>query len=439
MKDTPSMTGKTVLITGGTGGIGRAAAIGLTALGARVGITGRDRARAEVAAAAIARESGNPAVDVFVADMSSQTEVRRLAAEVLAEYPRLDVLLNNVGGFWAHRHVTADGRERTFALNHLAPFLLTSLLLERLMASAPARVVTVSSGAQGMGKIDFDDLMGERSYSGQRAYNQSKLANVMFTYELARRLAGTGVTATVLHPGMTNTAFSAEDPSRVFAPLVMVMRPFMRSPEKGATTSVFLASSADGRGSDVQVLRRRPSQGLATGCERHDVIDGQVARRVGRTLVARTPVTVLAMPGAEHAGAEASPGPRAVEGVVPAAVGLPSVLGAATTSAAGDDTTDRAQLHPRIVGELAGAVYSPAVLRRGDQSVPHNRQCGGDVAPTLLAAASPARDGSRRRSWGSTLPLWPGVTRRQWTSVPARKTLMPRSVATRNPSSRCLR
>ena len=159
------------------------------------------------------------------------------------------------------------------------------------------------------------------------------------------------------------------------------------------------------------------------------MVHGEVSRSVGVALVARTPVTVLAMPGAEHAGAEA-PGPRAVEGVVPAAVGLPSVLGAATTSAAGDDTTDRAQLHPRIVGELAGAVYSPAVLRRGDQSVPHNRQCGGDVAPTLLAAASPARDGSRRRSWGSTLPLWPGVTRRQWTSVPARKTLMPRSVAT---------
>ncbi len=203
---TPSMTGKTVLITGGTGGIGRAAAIGLASMGARVGITGRDRDRAKRAAAAIARESANSAVDVFVADMSSQTEVRRLASEVLCAYPRLDVLLNNVGGFWAHRHATADGLEHTFALNHLAPFLLTSLLAKRLIASAPARVVTLSSGAQGMGKIDFDDLMGERKYSGQRAYCQSKLANVMFTYELARRLEGTGVTATALHPGVTRTA-----------------------------------------------------------------------------------------------------------------------------------------------------------------------------------------------------------------------------------------
>jgi retinol dehydrogenase-14 len=242
------MAGKTVLVTGGTGGLGRAAAVGLAAVGARVGITGRDRARAEAAAAAIRRQSGNPAVDVFVGDLSSQAEVRRLAEEVLVAYPRLDVLLNNVGGFWSHRHVTADGLEHTFALNHLAPFLLTSLLLERLVASAPARIVTVSSGAQAMGRIDFDDLMGEPSYSGQRAYNQSKLANVMFTYELARRLDGTGVTATAVHPGMTNTAFSAEDPSKVFAPLVKVMRPFMRSAARGADTAVWLASSPEAAG-----------------------------------------------------------------------------------------------------------------------------------------------------------------------------------------------
>lgn len=242
---TSAKAGKTVLITGGTGGIGRATAIALAGQGARVGITGRDRTRAEAAAAAIARETGAQAVDIFVADLSSQAEVRRLAAEVLAAYPRLDVLVNNVGGFWAHRHVTADGLERTFALNHLAPFLLTNLLLDRLAASAPARVVTVASGAQALGTIDFDDLMGERAYSGQRAYNQSKLANVMFTYELARRLAGAGVTANALHPGVVNTSFSAEDPARGFAPLVRLMRPFMRSPERGADTSVYLASSPD--------------------------------------------------------------------------------------------------------------------------------------------------------------------------------------------------
>lgn len=242
------MKGKTVLITGGTGGIGRAAAVGLASMGARVGITGRDRTRAEEAAARIAETSGNQMVDVFVADMSSQIEVRRLADEVLAAYPRLDVLVNNVGGFWSHRHMTADGLEHTFALNHLAPFLLTHLLLERLTAGEPARVVTVSSGAHAMGRIDFDDLMGEQSYSGQTAYNQSKLANVMFTYELARRLERTAVTANVLHPGMTNTAFSAEDPARKMAPIVLAARPFMRSPEKGADTAVYLASSSEVEG-----------------------------------------------------------------------------------------------------------------------------------------------------------------------------------------------
>lgn len=243
MADTGLMTGKTVLITGGTGGIGKAAAIGLAAMGARVGITGRDRARAVDAAAEITHGSGNPAVDLFVADMSSQAEIRRLATGVLATYPRLDVLLNNVGGFWAHRHLTADGLEHTFALNQLAPFLLTNLLLDRLIASSPARVVTVSSGAHSMGKIDFDDLMGERSYSGSRAYNQSKLANVMFTYELARRLEGTGVTSNALHPGLTSTAFSAEDPA--LGLLVRIMRPFMRSPAKGADTAAYLASAAE--------------------------------------------------------------------------------------------------------------------------------------------------------------------------------------------------
>ena len=254
------MTGKTVLITGGTGGIGRATAIRLASMGARVGIVGRELGRAQRAAAEICSESGNAVVDAFGADMSSQAGVRQLASHVLAVYPRLDVLINNVGGFWSHRHVTADGLERTFALNHLAPFLLTSLLLDRLIASAPARIVTVSSAAQSIGTIAFDDLMGERKYSGQQAYNQSKLANVMFTYELARRLTGTGVTATALHPGMTNTSFSAEDPSRVFAPLVMVMRPFMKKPERGADTPVYLASSPAADGLTGQFFSNRESK-----------------------------------------------------------------------------------------------------------------------------------------------------------------------------------
>ena len=240
---TRPMAGKTVLITGGTSGIGRATAIGLAELGARVAITGRDLGRVEAAAVEIRLATANPDVDAFAADLSSQAEVRRLAAQVLDAYPRLDVLVNNVGGFWATRHVTADGLERTFALNHLAAFLMTELLLDRLKASAPARVVTVSSGAQSLGTIDFDDLQGERKYSGQTAYNQSKLASVMFTFELARRLEGSGVTATVLHPGVVSTEFGAEDPSRIFKLIVPLYRPFMKTPRQGAATSIYLASS----------------------------------------------------------------------------------------------------------------------------------------------------------------------------------------------------
>ena len=242
------MAGKTALVTGGTGGIGRATAAGLAALGARVGITGRDKARTQAAADQIVRESGNPAVDAFAADMSCQAEVRALAVAVRSAYPRLDVLVNNVGGFWATRHLTADGLERTFAVNHLAAFLLTGLVLDRLKGSAPARIVTVSSNAQAAGRLNFDDLQGERSYSGQRAYSQSKLANIVFTYELARRLEGTGVTATALHPGLVRTSFSAEDPSRLSKVMIPLLRPFMKAPARGAATSIYLASAPEAEG-----------------------------------------------------------------------------------------------------------------------------------------------------------------------------------------------
>jgi len=241
---TGSMAGKTVLVTGATSGIGRATAAGLAAMGARVAITGRDHERAERAAGEIGTATGGR-VDVFVADLSSQAEVRRLAGEVLQTYPRVDVLVNNVGGYWNTRHVTADGLERTFALNHLASFLLTNLLLDRLKQSAPARVVTVSSGAQANGRIDFDDLQGERSYSGARAYSQSKLANVLFTYELARGLQASVVTANALHPGVVRTSFGAEDPGGVQRLFVPLMRPFMKAPAQGAATSIHVASSPD--------------------------------------------------------------------------------------------------------------------------------------------------------------------------------------------------
>jgi NAD(P)-dependent dehydrogenase (short-subunit alcohol dehydrogenase family) len=263
------MRGSIVLVTGGTGGIGLATATGLAALGARVGIVGRSAGRGNDAAATVREHVPSAQVDVFEADLSSQADVRRLAGEVEATYPRLDVLVNNVGGYWAHRHVTADGLERTFALNHLAPFLLTHLLLDRLVASAPSRVVTVSSGAQSMGRIDLDDLQGEHSYSGQRAYNQSKLANVLFTYELARRLEGTGVTATVLHPGVVRTSFGHEDSGRWMRWMLPVVRPFMNTPAQGAATSIHLASSPDVAGvSGAYFANLRPRESSAASYDR---------------------------------------------------------------------------------------------------------------------------------------------------------------------------
>ena len=240
IRDGP-LAGRTVLVTGGTAGIGKATAMGLASMGARVAITGRDRARSEAAAREIRAEGGQ--VDVFVGDLSAQSEVRRLADEVLHTLARIDVLVNNVGGYWNTRHETADGLERTFALNHLAPFLLTNLLLDRLAHSAPARVVTVASNAQAQGRIDFDDLQGLSAYSGARAYSQSKLANVLFSYELARRLDGTSVTANALHPGVVSTSFGAEDPATVQRVLIPFIRRFMKTPAEGAATSIHLASA----------------------------------------------------------------------------------------------------------------------------------------------------------------------------------------------------
>lgn len=238
------MEGRTVVITGATGGIGRATAHGLAMLGAHVVIGGRDPKRTEEAARAV-RMAGGGKVDAFVADLSSQAQVRRLAGELLSALPRIDVLINNAGGYWNTRHTTADGIEHTFALNHLAPFLLTNLLLERLQLGGPARVITVSSNAEALGRINFKDLRGEHSYSGATAYNQSKLANLLFTYELARRLQGTSVTSNALHPGMVSTGFGAEDPGRSQRLLVPLLRPFMLTADQGAKTTTHLASAPD--------------------------------------------------------------------------------------------------------------------------------------------------------------------------------------------------
>jgi retinol dehydrogenase-14 len=234
------MDGRAVLVTGGTAGIGLATALGLARLGAHVAIIARTPTRTDDAVRQI-DAAGDGRTDVFVADMADQAEVRRLAAEVLDRMDTIDVLINNVGGYWHTRHVTADGLERTFAVNHLASFLLTNLLLDRL-GQGPSRVVNVASRAHVHGRIDFDDLQGERSYSGASAYSQSKLANILFTYELARRLRHTSITVNALHPGVVNTGLGAADPGGVQRWLVPLLRPVMRSTAQGALTSIRVAS-----------------------------------------------------------------------------------------------------------------------------------------------------------------------------------------------------
>src|SRR3954470_16789563 len=229
-----------VLLTGATRGIGRAAAVELARRGAEVAVVGRDPARVHETAEAARGVGGGAAVHEHVADLERMDEVRRLAADVLDRYPRIDVLANNAGAMFTSRHVTPDGFERTFALNHLAPFLLTNLLLDRLRESAPARVVTTASDAHQAGLLDLDDLQSEKSYRPMRAYGTTKLANILFTRELAQRLDGSGVTANCFHPGVVRTGFGKND-GLLFRLGVTIAGPFFRTPERGARSLVWLA------------------------------------------------------------------------------------------------------------------------------------------------------------------------------------------------------
>jgi len=254
------MKGKVCVVTGATSGIGKAAAAALARLGATVVLVGRDRGRTEAAAAEIGPASASPP-RAEVADLASLEQVRGLAGR-LAGLERIDVLINNAGLVLGERRITPDGFEHVFALNHLAPFLLTNLLLPKLTASAPARVVTVTSDAHSAARLDLSDPNLERGWDSWRSYANSKLANILFTRELARRLDGTGVTASCAHPGVVRTGFGRE--SRPLLKLgITIARPFMASPERGADTIVYLASSPDVAGQTggyyVKRQRREPS------------------------------------------------------------------------------------------------------------------------------------------------------------------------------------
>lgn len=251
----PALKGKVCLITGGTSGIGAVTAEELAKQGARVVVVGRSRGRCEATVARIQERNGPDSADWIAADLSAQSEVRCLADEYQRRYERLDVLVNNAGALFMERRESVDGIEMTFALNHLGYFLLTNLLIEQLRASAPARVVVVASDAHRGVKLNLDDLQNTRAYRGFRAYCQSKLANVLFAYELARRLEGTGVTVNALHPGFVATNFLAGQGAgywvaRRVANLIAIR------PEQGARTSIHLASSPEVDGVTGQYFAR---------------------------------------------------------------------------------------------------------------------------------------------------------------------------------------
>jgi NAD(P)-dependent dehydrogenase (short-subunit alcohol dehydrogenase family) len=262
------MRGKIVMVTGANAGMGKEISLGLARMGATLVMVSRDRERGQAAVADVEQQTGNGDVELLVADLSSQQSIRNLVKEFVGRHDRLNVLINNAGVSLPKRQETADGLDTVFATNHLGPFLLTNLLLPLLTAGAPARIVTVSSGAQAMGKIDFDDLQSVRSYNEIRVYNQSKLANVVFTYELARRIAGTGVTANAVEPGFVKTNLKVPFPFSVFS--------FMRGKAAdGAKPTVFLGSSPEVEGVNGKFFN---SKGTATKSSKISYDGGMASR-----------------------------------------------------------------------------------------------------------------------------------------------------------------
>jgi NAD(P)-dependent dehydrogenase (short-subunit alcohol dehydrogenase family) len=243
--------GKICIITGSNSGIGKETAIALARMGATIIMVVRDRERGEKARTEIVKQTGNASVDLMICDLSSMDSIRHFAEEFKKKYDRLDVLINNAGASFSKREVTSEGFERNFAVNYLGPFLLTHELLDLLKSSAPSRIINVSSGLAKNGKVDLDDLQSEKNYKGTKFYSPSrspgydnaKLMLMMFTYELARRLNGSGVTVNVLTPGFTATNLGRSSGSLVSYIMFKMVRPMQQSAKKGAETSIYLASS----------------------------------------------------------------------------------------------------------------------------------------------------------------------------------------------------
>src|SRR2546430_14510040 len=264
-----NMEARVLLVTGANSGIGKATAWGLARLGGTVVMACRSATRGEAARQDIVRDSGNSKVYLEIVDLASEDSTRSFAEEFKRKYPRLDVLINNAGVYTPHREVTPDGLERTFEVNYLSGFLLTHLLLDLLKKSAPSRIVNVSSSAHSGGTIHFDDLQGERRYGGFGAYGQSKLAQILFTQELARRLQGTGVTVNACHPGVIRTNLWIGGPSVVLQFAWM----FFKNPGKGAETPIYLATSPEVEGISGKYFAR--NQVLAPSARAQDPAVGR--------------------------------------------------------------------------------------------------------------------------------------------------------------------
>lgn len=270
-----NMEGRICLVTGATSGLGQVTARDLASQGATVVLVGRNREKTESAAGEISAATGNGSVEWFLADLSSQASIYSLAENFRSPHERLDVLVNNAGGFFVEYGETEDGIERTFALNHLNYFLLTNLLLEELKTAAPARIVNVASGAHKGAEINLDDPNLKGNYSGWRAYGQSKLANIMFTYELDRRLEDAGVSANALHPGTVATNIGSNNEAWYARPALALFRLFATKPEKGARTSIYLASSPEVKNvSGEYFANRRPIE--SSEASRDEVAAGKL-------------------------------------------------------------------------------------------------------------------------------------------------------------------
>jgi NAD(P)-dependent dehydrogenase (short-subunit alcohol dehydrogenase family) len=288
------MEGKVCLVTGATSGIGKVTATALAAQGAEVIITGRDREKSEVTTRQIKAQTGNEAIQYLLADFSDLEQVRKLALTYKERVSRLDVLVNNAGSFFNTRRDTQYGVEMTFLVNHLAPFLLTSSLLDIIQDSAPARIINVSSDAHRYGSLDFDDLCFRRGYVGMKAYARSKLANILFSYELVRRFPGSGMTVNALHPGHVATDIWRTNFSFIGPALKRVMGLFALSPEEGADNTIYLASSPEVIGvSGKYFVKREPVESSPLS------YDQDIAKKLWETSENLTSFT-RSKPGIQH-------------------------------------------------------------------------------------------------------------------------------------------